>query len=57
MLTGDPNVGDGAKETVDAVLIKGASSPADLWDVVQELIPNKKLKPRRGAFPYIPKVG
>jgi CheY-like chemotaxis protein len=57
MLTGDAKLPDDAKDSVNAVLIKGASNPADLWEAVQELIPNKKLKPRRGPFPHVRKAG
>jgi CheY-like chemotaxis protein len=46
MLTGDPNIPDSARETVDAVLIKGASNPRDMLDLIQELVPDANLKPR-----------
>ena len=48
MLTGDAGITAEAREAVDAVLIKGASNPADLWETIQELLPEgKNLKPRR----------
>lgn len=54
MLTGDPKISDDARASVSAVLIKGSSSPADLWETIQELLPEKKLKPRRGPLTYVP---
>jgi CheY-like chemotaxis protein len=47
MLTGDAKLPDEARTTVDAVLIKGTSNPGDMWEAIQNLLPNKKLKPRR----------
>jgi CheY-like chemotaxis protein len=47
MLTGDPGIPDSAKESVDAVLIKGASDPGDLLDAIQKLAPNCDIRPRR----------
>lgn len=52
MLTGDPKISDEAQHTVDAVLIKGVSGPAELWETIQRLVPGKKLKPRRGPFEF-----
>jgi CheY-like chemotaxis protein len=47
MLTGDPKIPDSAKASVDAVVIKGSSSPEDLFFTIQELAPDCTLKPRR----------
>lgn len=47
MLTGDAYLPDSACECVDAVLTKGLSSPADLFDTIQRLLPDAKLRPRR----------
>ncbi len=46
MLTGDPNLPDSAKKSVDMFFIKGASSPADLLDAMENLLPDHSLKPR-----------
>jgi CheY-like chemotaxis protein len=56
MLTGDPKIPDSARESVDAVIIKGASRPDDLFFIIEELAPDCTLKPRRpplnfGLFP------
>lgn len=47
MLTGDPKVPDSARDSVDAVLIKGAGSPKDMLDLIQDLIPDASLRLRR----------
>ncbi len=47
MLTGDANLPKSARECVDEVLIKGTSSPGALLDLVQKLIPDAALRPRR----------
>jgi CheY-like chemotaxis protein len=47
MLTGDPNVPASAREAVDAVLIKGSSSPTDMLDLIEDLVPGTSLRPRR----------
>jgi hypothetical protein len=47
MMTGDPNLPESAKECVDAVLLKGASTPDDLFRTIEELLPDYTLKPRR----------
>ncbi|MGE5112373.1 MAG: response regulator [Acidobacteriaceae bacterium] len=47
MLTGDTKLPDSASESVDAVLIKGASDPRALLDLVEKLVPGAKLRPRR----------
>lgn len=49
MLTGDPNVPNSARESVDAVLIKGASSPKDMLDLIEDLVPDAQLRPRQPA--------
>jgi CheY-like chemotaxis protein len=46
MLTGDPMVPKTARDSVDAVLIKGASNPRDLLDLIETLTPGCTLKPR-----------
>jgi CheY-like chemotaxis protein len=45
MLTGDPTIPDSARDSVDAVLIKGASNPRDMLDLIQNLVPDSILKP------------
>src|SRR5215471_603954 len=45
MLTGDPHIPKSAKESVDAVLIKGSSSPDDLFWTLETLLPDCKIKP------------
>jgi CheY-like chemotaxis protein len=47
MLTGDARLPQSACECVDAVLVKGASSPGALLDTIQRLLPGAVLKPRR----------
>ena len=47
MMTGDPKIPESARHTVDAVLIKGAGSPRDLLDLIEELIPGATLRSRR----------
>jgi len=46
MLTGDPRIPDSARESVDAVLVKGAGSPRDLLDLIDDLVPNAALRTR-----------
>lgn len=53
MLTGDPNVPDSGQEKFDAVLIKRTCNPGDLWQAIQGLLPQKKLRPRRAPLPYV----
>ena len=53
MLTGDVSLPDRVSECVDAVLTKGVSSPAELFDVIQRLLPDAELRPRRAML--IPK--
>ncbi len=50
MLTGDPQFPDSARETVDAVLIKGASSPVDMLDLIQDLLPDAEVRQRRPSI-------
>ena len=47
MLTGDVLVPDCAFKCVDAVLTKGLSSPAELFEIIQRLVPDAELRPRR----------
>jgi len=48
-LTGDPQLPRSAAEVVDAVLIKGQSSPAALFDLIERLLPNATLIPRHAV--------
>jgi CheY-like chemotaxis protein len=43
MLTGDPRIPDSARESVDVVLLKGATGPRDLLEIIQALIPGATL--------------
>lgn len=45
--TGDPEIPESARRSVDAVLSKGSGSPADLLDVIQNLLPGFALMPPR----------
>jgi len=54
MLTGDPILPDSARESVDAVLIKGASNPSALLDLIEDLVPDASLRARRP--PILPGV-
>ncbi len=49
MLTGDSKLPDSAAQCVDAVLIKGASNPRALLELIEELVPGAQLKPRHDA--------
>lgn len=44
MLSGDPNIPESAKRSVDAVLIKGQSNPGDLLRTIQLLLPGYDLR-------------
>jgi CheY-like chemotaxis protein len=46
MLSGDPSIPASARESVDAVLIKGAGSPKDLLDLIQDLVLEATLRAR-----------
>jgi CheY-like chemotaxis protein len=46
MLTGDPALPESVKECVDAYFVKGSSSPKDLLDAIDALLPNHFVKPR-----------
>ena len=46
MLTGDNSLPASACAAVDAVLIKGASNPTALFDLIGELVPGSALRPR-----------
>ena len=50
MLTGDSRLPQSACDVVDAVLIKGASNPTALLDLIEKLLPDAELRPRR---PYL----
>jgi CheY-like chemotaxis protein len=45
--TGNPEIPESARQSVDAVLSKGNSSPAELLDVIQSLLPGYALMPPR----------
>lgn len=47
MLTGDSKLPQSACEAVNEVLIKGASNPTALFDLIQKLLPDAQLRPRR----------
>ena len=47
MLTGDSRLPESAIQSVDAVLIKGTSNPTALLDLIQKLLPDAALRPRR----------
>jgi CheY-like chemotaxis protein len=46
MLTGDPHIPLSARDSVDAVLIKGPSGPAELLDTIQAFLPQCPIKAR-----------
>ncbi len=47
MLTGDSHLPDHVPALVDAVMVKGVTNPGELLDLIQELLPNAELRPRR----------
>lgn len=47
MLTGDPKLPQSAAESVDAVLFKGMMNPGEMLDLIEKLVPNAELRPRR----------
>jgi CheY-like chemotaxis protein len=47
MLTGDDLLPESALQSVDAVLIKGATNPTALLDWIQKLLPDTVLRPRQ----------
>jgi CheY-like chemotaxis protein len=53
MLTGDAKIPESARAFVDAVIVKGASNPNDLFWTIEELLPDCTMKPRH---PMSPKV-
>ena len=44
MLTGDVRLPDSARKCVDAVLMKGTSNPADLFDIIRRLLPEAEIR-------------
>jgi CheY-like chemotaxis protein len=54
MLTGDAKLPGSATSCVDAVLIKGASNPADLLATIQKLLPHATIRQRRDPPAFIP---
>jgi CheY-like chemotaxis protein len=55
MLTGDAKLPETAYECVDEVMIKGATNPAVLLDLIQRLLPNFTLRPRHAMLVAPPK--
>jgi CheY-like chemotaxis protein len=49
MLTGDPDVPESVRTTVDALLFKGVSSPTELLDRIEELVPGANLRKPPGS--------
>ncbi len=47
MLTGDTRLPKTACDVVDEVVIKGASNPGALFDLIEKLLPDAELRPRR----------
>lgn len=47
MLTGDSKLPQSVCDSVDEVLIKGASDPRALFDQIQKLLPDAELRPPR----------
>ena len=47
MLTGDSHLPDHVPALVDAVLVKGVTNPGALLDLIEELVPDVTLRPRR----------
>ncbi len=47
MLTGDHQVPSHVAACVDAILVKGMSNPTALLDLIEKLLPNATLRPRR----------
>ncbi len=54
MLTGDAKLPESASESVDEVLIKGASNPRALLDLIEKLVPGAELRPRRSMLGFEP---
>jgi CheY-like chemotaxis protein len=55
MLTGDQQVPRHVTASVDAVLVKGMSNATALLDLIEKLVPNATLRPRRPMiFPKPP---
>lgn len=52
MLTGDTRLPVRASECVDAVLVKGASNPRALLDLIEKLVPGAELRPRRDMLQF-----
>jgi CheY-like chemotaxis protein len=46
MLTGDVRIPESAQAVVDAVLLKGASKPGDLFEVIRKFVPDAVLRPQ-----------
>jgi CheY-like chemotaxis protein len=47
MLSGDARLPESASRIVNAVLIKGASDPKELLELIEQLVPGAELRPRR----------
>ena len=50
MLTGDSRLPKSVCDIVDEVIIKAASNPSALFDVIEKLLPDVELRPRRPMF-------
>jgi CheY-like chemotaxis protein len=50
MLTGDSKLPQSACDCVDEVLIKGASDPRALFELIEKLLPEAELLPRRAML-------
>ncbi len=47
MLTGDSKLPESARQSVDAMLVKGASNPQELRAAIERLLPGAKVRPLR----------
>lgn len=47
MLTGDPNIPNGATCAVNEYFVKGAQNPMEMIAAIQRLLPQSILRPRR----------
>lgn len=57
MLTGDSRLPDSAVASVDAVLVKGSSNPGALMDLIEQLVPDAKLRARKPMLVLDPDNG
>jgi hypothetical protein len=54
MLSGDPKLPPSARNSVDAVVIKGISNPEDLLRAMEGLLPRNATKPQRPRPKMLP---